>query len=83
LYSEALKNKYMAVAATKIDAADQEMLDSLTTYCREKEYPFFPISAVSGAGLEPLLRFLSDGKSGQERRRRSLLRTEFGVRNNH
>jgi GTPase len=60
LYSDALKNKYMAVAATKIDAADQGMLESLTAYCRENGHPFFPISAVSGAGLEPLLRFLSD-----------------------
>lgn len=60
LYSEALKKKYMAVAATKIDAADQDLLDSLTAYCRENEYAFFPISAVSGAGLEPFLGFLAD-----------------------
>jgi GTP-binding protein len=60
LYSEALLKKSMAVAATKIDAADQSKLDEFTAYCREKGYTFFPISAVSGAGLQPLLNFLAD-----------------------
>jgi len=58
-YSDKLKSKYMAVAATKIDAADPEMLESLSQYCRENGFTFFPISAVTGAGLEPLLRFLA------------------------
>ncbi len=70
-----LKKKYMAVAATKIDAADQGMLDSLTAYCRENGYPFFPISAVSGAGLEPLLRFLSD-RVEEERENRGSQKAE-------
>lgn len=60
LYSEALVKKSMAVAATKIDAADQAKLDELTAYCHENGYTFFPISAVSGAGLQPLLNFLAD-----------------------
>jgi GTP-binding protein len=69
LYSEILKNKYMAVAATKIDAADPGMLESLTDYCLGNGYKFFPISAVSGAGLEPLLRFLADRvEEGKENR---------------
>ncbi len=52
--------KYMAVAATKIDAVDQARLDELAAYCREQGYRFFPLSAVTGEGLEPLIRFLSD-----------------------
>jgi GTP-binding protein len=60
LYNEALKKKFMIVTATKIDAADQGMLDSLTEYCRENKYTFFPISAVSGAGLDQLVQFLAD-----------------------
>jgi GTP-binding protein len=60
LYSDALLKKYMAVAATKIDAADAGQLDALTAYCRESGYRFFPISAVTGAGLDPLLNFLAD-----------------------
>jgi GTPase len=60
LYSDALLKKPMAVAATKIDAADHAKLDELTTYCQKNGYTFFPISAVSGAGLQPLLNFLGD-----------------------
>jgi GTP-binding protein len=60
LYSAALLKKYMAVAATKIDAADKHELEKLTIYCRANGYNFFPISAVTGEGLEQLLRFLVD-----------------------
>jgi GTP-binding protein len=77
LYSDDLKKKYMAVAATKIDAADQGMLDALTAYCRENGYTFFPISAVSGAGLGPLLRFLSDRV--EEERESRVLKTADSV----
>jgi GTP-binding protein len=70
LYSEILKNKYMAVAATKIDAADPGLLESLTDYCLGNGYKFFPISAVSGEGLKPLLAFLSD-RVEEEREKRN------------
>ncbi len=70
LYSEALLKKPMAVVATKIDAADQEKLDELTVYCRAQGHLFYPISAVSGAGLQPLLNFLAD-KVEQERELRN------------
>lgn len=66
LYSNALLNKSMAVAATKIDAADPMQLAEFTTYCQKNGYAFFPISAVSGAGLQPLLNFLAN-KVVQER----------------
>jgi GTP-binding protein len=68
-YSEALMKKSMAVAATKIDAADAEKLDELSAYCREKGHRFFAISAVTGAGLGPLLNFLAD-RVGEEREAR-------------
>jgi GTP-binding protein len=60
LYSRDLIKKYMAVAATKIDAADQEKLAALERYCFESGYRFFPISAVTGEGLEPLVSFLAN-----------------------
>ncbi len=60
LYSMDLRSKYMAVAATKIDAADPGKLDELSNYCREEGYQFFPISAVAGTGLDRLIRFLAD-----------------------
>jgi GTPase len=66
LYSEALLKKSMAVAATKVDAADNAKLAEFTTFCQENGYTFFPISAVTGAGLQPLLNFLAD-KVVQER----------------
>ncbi len=59
LYSGKLTEKYMAVAATKIDAADPEKLEELEKHCRKEGYAFFPISAVTGAGLETLVNFLA------------------------
>lgn len=69
LYSEALLKKYMAVAATKIDAADAEKLDALNAFCRDNEYRFFPISAVTGEGIGPLLRFLADSVEEERNQR--------------
>jgi GTP-binding protein len=60
LYSAELLKKYMAVAATKTDAADPEKLEELSRYCRGAGYEFYAISAVTGAGLGPLIRFLAD-----------------------
>jgi len=59
-YSAELIKKYMAVAATKIDAADQPQLEKLTAYCTGKGYNFFPISAVTGEGLDLLIRFFAN-----------------------
>ncbi len=60
LYSKELLYKYMAVAATKTDAAQQEKLDELSEFCRGAGYEFFPISSVTGAGLDRLIEFLAD-----------------------
>ena len=60
LYSKDLSGKYMAVAATKIDAADPEKLEELSRFCREQGYQFFPVSAVAGTGLDRLIGFLAD-----------------------
>jgi GTP-binding protein len=60
LYSLELIKKYMAVAATKVDAAVSEQLEKLRDHCRTEGYKFFPISAVTGAGIDELLNFLSD-----------------------
>jgi len=60
LYSKDLMKKYMAVAATKIDAADHEKFEALERHCHEAGYRFFPISAVTGEGLEPLVNFLAN-----------------------
>ncbi len=69
LYSRVLMKKFMIVAATKIDAADTARLEELSAYCREAGYRFFPVSAVTGEGLEPLLNFLAN-KVQEEREAR-------------
>ncbi len=60
LYSPELTKKYMAVAATKIDAAIPERLKELADYCSGQGHAFFPISSVTGAGLDKLTNFLFD-----------------------
>jgi GTPase len=58
-YGKDLVNRPMAVAATKIDAADRTLLEELSAYCAGQGRHFFPISAATGEGLEPLLSFLA------------------------
>jgi GTP-binding protein len=60
LYSLELMKKYMAVAAAKVDAAVPEQLEKLKEHCVNAGYRFFPISSVTGAGLDELLNFLAD-----------------------
>ncbi|MDA8099998.1 MAG: GTPase ObgE [Nitrospiraceae bacterium] len=60
LYSGELSKKYMAVAATKVDAAIPEHLDSLQAHCRKEGIECFPVSSVAGTGIERLLNFLAD-----------------------
>ena len=60
LYSKDLLKKYMAVAATKIDAADHEKLEAQERHCCGAGSLFFPNSAVTGEGLEPLVSFLTN-----------------------
>jgi len=59
-YSLELMKKYMAVAATKVDAAVPELLEKLKEHCTKAGYRFFPISSITGAGLDELLNFLAD-----------------------
>ena len=60
LYNLELIKKYMAVAATKVDAAVPEQIEKLRDHCRAEGYEFFPISSVTGAGLDHLMNFLAD-----------------------
>src|SRR5438093_1557660 len=68
LYNPELAKKPYAVAATKLDIAGQgKNLNKLETYCQKRRWRCFPISAVTGVGLKPLIRHL--GKVVQECRR--------------
>jgi GTP-binding protein len=60
LYSPELLDKPMAVAGTKLDIkGDGQRLDSLTNYCKDRHYDFFPICAATGEGLKELIHYLA------------------------
>ncbi len=61
LYNPDLAKKPFAVAGTKLDVAgDGKNLKKLDAHCRRRRLRLFPISAVTGAGLKPLVRFLGE-----------------------
>src|SRR5437667_1761842 len=69
LFNPDLAKKPYAVAATKLDIAGKgENLNKLETYCKKRHLRLFPISAVAGDGLKPLIRHL--GKVVHECRRK-------------
>jgi GTP-binding protein len=49
-----LAEKPMLMAASKIDAANKEKLAKLKQYSKKKKLPLYPISAVTGEGIEKL-----------------------------
>jgi GTP-binding protein len=59
LYNPDLAKKPYAIAATKLDiAGDGKPLKRLETYCNRSHLRLFPISAVAGVGLKPMIRYL-------------------------
>jgi GTP-binding protein len=54
-FNPKLAEKPVLVVASKIDAAQSpERLQKLEAFCRDRRLPLFPISAVTGEGLENL-----------------------------
>jgi GTP-binding protein len=53
-FGAGLQEKPMIVAASKVDAANKEKLTRLKRYCTRKKLTLYPISAVSGEGIEKL-----------------------------
>jgi GTP-binding protein len=49
-----LAEKPMLMVASKIDVANRDKLAKLRQYCRRKKLALFPISAVTGEGIEKL-----------------------------
>src|SRR5438477_1346604 len=49
-----LDEKPMIMAASKIDAANKEKLAKLKRYCKKQGYELFPISAITGEGVDKL-----------------------------
>jgi len=49
-----LAEKPMIMVASKIDAANKDKLAKLKQYCKKKKLALYPISAVTGEGIEKL-----------------------------
>jgi GTP-binding protein len=49
-----LAEKPMLMVASKIDAANKDRLAKLKQYCKKKKLQLYPISAVTGEGIEKL-----------------------------
>ncbi|MGH7369377.1 MAG: GTPase ObgE [Candidatus Methylomirabilaceae bacterium] len=60
------------IAANKIDLPHAAHLAALRRLCERSSLPLFPISALTGEGLEPLVQFLAD-------RLRTVQGSEFAV----
>ena len=53
-FDPALAAKPTILVATKADVANPDKLKKLTAFAKRRKLRFFPISAVSGEGIEPL-----------------------------
>src|ERR1700693_5679070 len=49
-----LAEKPMLMVASKIDAANKQKLTKLKQYCKKRKLDLFPVSAVTGEGIEKL-----------------------------
>jgi GTP-binding protein len=59
-FGAGLENKPVIVAASKIDVANKEKLAKLKRYCKKNHLELFPISAVTGKGIEELKYAMAD-----------------------
>ena len=59
-FGAGLEKKPMIVVASKIDVADKDKLAKLKRYCKKKDLELFPISAVTGKGIEELKYAMAD-----------------------
>ncbi|MBI5038419.1 MAG: GTPase ObgE [Nitrospirae bacterium] len=67
LYSPLLLEKPQVVAGTKIDAmTGEKTLKQVSRYCKKQGFKFFPVSAVTGKGINELVRYL--GKEVEKHR---------------
>ena len=55
-----LEEKPMIMVASKIDVVNKDKLAKLKRYCKKKQLELFPISAVTGKGIEELKFAMAD-----------------------
>ena len=53
-FGAGLEEKPMVVVASKIDVANKKKLTALRQFCKKKKLELFPLSAVTGEGVEKL-----------------------------
>ena len=59
-FGAGLEHKPMIMVASKIDVANKEKLAKLKKYCKKQNLILFPISAVTGEGIEKLKYAMAD-----------------------
>jgi GTP-binding protein len=60
LYSPELLEKPQIVVGTKIDALqNRDVIEKLKSYFESKGYPFFAVSAVTGEGIDELMKYVA------------------------
>jgi len=67
-FGAGLEKKPMLVAATKLDVANKDKLAKLKRHCKKLKLALFPISAVTGEGIDKLKYAV--GEQVEKRRRR-------------
>lgn len=77
LYDSKLREKPQIIVATKIDSADEQRVEAVRRLCRRAGLDLVEISAVTGEGIEQLVRLLAQKLKEQESGVRS---QELGVR---
>jgi GTPase len=60
-FGAGLEKKPMIVVASKIDAVNKDKLAKLKRYCKKEGLDLFPISAVTGKGIDELKYAIADG----------------------
>src|SRR5580704_13181097 len=55
-----LEEKPMLMVASKIDVANKDKLAKLKAYCKKKKLELYPVSAVTGQGIEELKFAMAD-----------------------
>ncbi|MBI3988442.1 MAG: GTPase ObgE [candidate division NC10 bacterium] len=58
-YNPALPKRPRVVAANKIDLPHAKNLKVLEAFCAKRGFPVFPVSAITGEGLKPLVEYLA------------------------
>ena len=59
-FDPGLLQRARVIAANKIDLPHDSHLTALGALCADRALPLFPISALTGEGIEPLVRYLTD-----------------------